>query len=288
MKKFKQNLTLGCQTGSRLVRFIIAVMLIVPLILGMSSCSSDDKDEFDEPVIDKASELYGIWVASGTTEYTSNGVNITSNWENTIIFNSQGKLLIEEYTIGGGAGNEGISIMLDFKSWYEVIENTIKVYRVYNGTSEESVLSYKIIGYNLILEYVSGDRPSILRGKDKVAYTIKSKGDILEYPYGFWDAKVSSGNIEREFSLSFYLDNELSFSEKKQNTSYFTGLENYKYSFSGSKIELYKKDNSSTKPDCTLSYKVVGNNITFEYISGEKPLFISVFNADKATYTGKN
>lgn len=288
MKKFKQNITVGCQTGSRFVRFIIAVMLIVPLMLGMSSCSSNDKDKVDEPVIDNASELYGIWVASGTTEYTNNGVNITSNWENTIIFNSQGRLLIEEYAKGGGAGGEVISIMLDFKSWYEVIENTIKVYRVYNGTSEESVLSYKIIGNNLILEYVSGDRPFILRGKDKVAYTIKSKGDILEYPYGFWNAKVSSGNIEREFSLNLYLDNKISVSEKNSEGTGWKTLENYKYSFSGNIIELYKEVNSSAKPDCTLSYKVVGNNITFEYISGEKPLFISVFNADKATYTGNN
>lgn len=288
MNKFNQNLTVGCQTGSRFVRFIIAVMLVVPLMLGMSSCSSDDKDKVDEPVIDKASELYGIWVASGTTESTNNGVSSTSNWENTIMLNSQGKLLIESNVDvrfpGGGVSYK----LVDNKSMYEVIDNTIKVYRVYNGTSKESVLSYKIIGNNLILEYISGDDTDILNGKDKVAYTIKSKGDILEYPYGSWKAMISSENINREFGLFFGMDNKISVSEKNSEGTNWKTLENYKYSFSGSKIELYKEDNSSTKPDCTLSYKVVGNNITFEYISGEKPLFISVFNADKATYTGNN
>lgn len=94
-----------------------------------------------------------------------------------------------------------------------------------------------------------------------------------------------TGNVTRDFSLSFNLDNELKFSEKKPDNQYYTTLEDYRYDFSGNKMELYKKDNITMRPDCILSFKVNGNNIQLVYMTGEKPLFISLFDKDDVTYT---
>ena len=156
MGNLKKNYICGCEHRvSRPLHLVMAMLLLISMGMVMTSCSGDDKD--DEPVIDTTSELYGTWFASGTTEST----DFTTNWERTIIFNSQGKLLTEADVKVSVEGGGASYTEMDFYCWYEVIDgNMIKVCRVYNGTSDEYVLSYKIFGNNLILEYISGANPS--------------------------------------------------------------------------------------------------------------------------------
>lgn len=266
-----------------LIRILVATVLVLLFAIGMSSCGGDNKE--NEPVIDKSSGLLGTWFASGTTHSTSNGMSITSDWETIIIFNSRGNLLMEDHVNTAAEGGGVSYIRNDFNSTYKVKDNTVIIQRNNNGKSNEYILSYKIAGNNLILEYISGDEPSILHGKDMITYTNKSKIDIVEYPYGTWYATLSKGNIQQEFSLSLSMDNKLNFSEKVKNEQYYTTVENYRYTFSDNIINIFKEDNFTMKPDCILSFKVIGNKIVLDYESGDKPLFISAFNEDKVTFT---
>lgn len=225
-----------------------------------------------------------MWEASGTKQTTNNGVNVTVYWNSIILFNSQSKILREVTYDERGEGGSVVYRYSDYKSKYEIIDNkTIILRRIYNSQSNEGVLSYKIVGNNLILEYISGDKPSILNGENRIVYTIKSKGDIVEYPYGGWEATASIENHQTVVRLSFQMDGEFQVWGKRPGGLF--GIESYRYNFTGNTIKLFKTGNTSTSPDCTLSFKNAGTSITFEYISGEKPQFISIFNGNKATYS---
>ena len=86
-----KNYFSGSENRVKLLRLVMSMLILISMGIGLASCSSDDKAKVDEPVIDNASGLYGIRVASWTTE----SIN-TTNWENTIIFNSKGEFLIED------------------------------------------------------------------------------------------------------------------------------------------------------------------------------------------------
>lgn len=173
MNKSNQNLTVGSQTGSRLMRFIITVMLVVPLMLGMTSCSSDDAKD-DEPVVDNASELYGAWVAEETFapryEY---GEKI----ESTLIFESKGifsaQTIFWDIPRPGGAYDD-IDGPKEYR--YEVFSNTLKIYASENKTkTPDSVLSFKVAGDKLTLEYLQGDNPVFLSYFSNKAVTFTRK-----------------------------------------------------------------------------------------------------------------
>lgn len=287
MNNLGKNFIYGRPKGvSILLRLIMAMLFLVSMGTSMTSCGKDEKH--DEPEINTASDIYGIWVANVNLnkweDSEAGPFETKSEITSTILFNSQGQLLREENTHFIAQGGAATTIWMDLNSSYKVIDDNLIVSNVTNGTHHESVLSYKVIGNSLILEYVSGDKAAVLLGDNKITYTNKSKADIIEYPYGYWKATLSTGSVKREFSLTFNMDNNLSFSEKKQGNSYVT-LESYEYEFTGNTLKVYEKDKSTTTPYCILSYKVIDNKITLEYTSGEKPLFISVFEKDTVTFT---
>lgn len=163
MNKFYQKLIRSYRVNDMFMRYLLSVLLVVPFMMAMSSCSGDDKD--NEPVIDPASELYGAWEASSAT----------LREPIIIIFNSDGTLKGEIKSGGVGSGVGAIyDILIDYK--YEVFSNTIKIFRLANTTkTPDSVLSYKVIGNKLILECISGEEPSFIECFTDKAVTFTRK-----------------------------------------------------------------------------------------------------------------
>ncbi|MDE5887425.1 MAG: hypothetical protein K2H46_07560 [Muribaculaceae bacterium] len=141
----------------KLFHCFIVILLIMPLVAGIASCGSDDKE--NEPTVNPTAALYGAWTAEHSVGENGNRVD----HEVTIIFNDQGLLTGSGKDCIWGVGNGALLTYTLPEYHYKVMGNTINLYMKDAINNQPStILSYSIKDDRLHLKYITGEKPGFI------------------------------------------------------------------------------------------------------------------------------